>query len=114
MSQLLRYEPTTRGGGRKFPFRKTGFACLIPGFGGREAVSASSSREALRITMGKQKRTGPEQPDRCVWESLFGFFSGCRSFQDAGLAEKISEPIQDLVGPEPLEAVQGLGSGREL
>src|SRR6185295_18305165 len=29
-------------------------------------------------------------------------------------ASKLSEPIQDLVGPEPLEAVQRLVQGREL
>src|SRR6478609_10881812 len=31
-----------------------------------------------------------------------------------GWASKLSEPIQDLVGPEPLEAVQRLVQGREL
>src|SRR6185503_17564147 len=50
-------------------------------------------------------------------DALFGGSVGHRSSETAGLAalfEKISEPIEDLVGPEPLEAVQRLVQGREL
>src|SRR6202166_2903920 len=47
-------------------------------------------------------------------KSMWFLSSGCRSFKTAGLAEKISEPVQDLVGPEPLEAMQRLVERREL
>src|SRR6266581_3105789 len=47
------------------------------------------------------------------------FFDVAAGLFKAGLAflsrwEKVSEPIQDLVGPEPLEPVQRLVQGREL
>src|SRR5437868_13899444 len=41
------------------------------------------------------------------WEVSPGF-DGYRSSDRAGLAAKFSETIEDLVGPEPLEAVQRL------
>src|ERR1700692_2206190 len=47
-------------------------------------------------------------------KSMWFLSSGCRAFKTAGLAEKISEPVQDLVGPEPLEAMQRLVERREL
>src|ERR1700686_1397427 len=64
----------------------------------------------------KTKRTGPEIRADALEKRIF--FSGCRSFQRAGLAfpavQKISEPVQDLVGPEPLEPVQRLVQRREF
>src|SRR5258708_28518535 len=63
------------------------------------------------------KRTGPKNRTDALGEvSLNSAAAGL--FQNAGLAclavEKVSEPIQDLVGPEPLEPVQRLVQGREL
>src|ERR1700733_7104241 len=52
--------------------------------------------------------------DRCADES--NLEGGCRSFSTPAWPnlEGCSEPIQDLVGPEPLEAVQRLVQGREF
>src|SRR6476661_9052055 len=76
--QLLRYGSTTRGGGRRFPARKTGDNALIGRVFGRPAVSNSSSRQPLRIwceSPGKQKRTGPKNGPMRLGKSL-GFFRG--------------------------------------
>src|SRR3954467_5714288 len=62
------------------------------------------------------KRTGPGNPDRCAWGSLILFLLlvvAFRAFLPPAFS-KASEPVQDLVGPEPLEPVQRLVQGREF
>src|SRR6185436_10154026 len=70
----------------------------------------------------KQNAPDPENRGRCAFSRAYCLASslsavGCRSSQMAGLTacgKKFSEPIENLVGPEPLEAMQRLVQRREL
>src|ERR1700677_3171059 len=65
-----------------------------------------------RQPKNKTHRSG--KPGRCAWGSHFLFLLAAGLFNARRLGRKISEPIQDLVGPEPLEPVQRLVQRREL
>jgi hypothetical protein len=62
----------------------------------------------------KTERTGPGTRADALGEVFFYIERLAGLFKYADLAEKISEPIQDLVGPEPLEPVQRLVQGGEF
>src|SRR5256885_3290659 len=62
----------------------------------------------------QEGRTWPgNEPDAPIWE-VSDISIGCRSFWSRRLSRQKSKPIEDLVGPEPLEAMQRLVERREL
>src|SRR6202158_3884520 len=60
------------------------------------------------------KRTGPETRANALGEVSVVVIYWLPVFSRRRLGLEVSEPIQDLVGPEPLEPVQRLVQGREL
>src|SRR5213080_4013334 len=84
-----------------------------------DGADAHSKRQ-LEV-LQKAKRTGPGRPGTMRFEQgllpcQFTVRCWLPVFSDGrlGRGKKFSEPIQDLVGPEPLEAVQRLVQRREL
>ena len=73
---------------------------------------------AILDTFLSKKRTGPEnRPMRLEKSLIFGLVLlsfRLTVFLTRRLAEKLSEPIQDLVSPEPLEPVQRFVQARKL
>ena len=61
----------------------------------------------------KTKRTGPETRADALGEVIFFRLPVLRRLR-LSQSRKFSEPVQDLVGPEPLEPVQRLVQGREF
>src|SRR5258708_29996764 len=66
------------------------------------------------LCSGTRKSAPVRDMDRCADES--NLEGGCRSFSTPAWPNLVvySEPIQDLVGPEPLEPVQRLVQGSEF
>src|ERR1700722_15409157 len=75
------------------------------------AMTKSSRRKAKRTG----RKTGPMRfrKGRLIFKSAAGLLNR-RLGLFPRVSNKVSEPIQDLVGPEPLEPVQRLVQGREF
>src|SRR5947209_6240884 len=85
-------------------------------------IGLCESSEPSTFGKPKNKTHRIRKPGRCALSRAYCLASsssacGCRSFEWPAWplrGRNVSEPVQDLVGPEPLEAVQRLVQRREF